>query len=471
MSRRPGADKTAANQAVIKSLLKLPGNRLCSDCKRNKLPRWASWNLGVFICIRCSGIHRGMGTHISRVKSVDLDSWTDEQLQSMVKWGNSRANKYWEANLAPGHMPSEAKIENFIRTKYETKRWVMEGSIPDPSTLEESDDDNVPLKVVQQKLEQKSAAAAAVAAVPSPPRPQLANFDLIGGDDAASQSAEKLTTGTKSTQPIAKPADSLLGLDFFAPVNSAPPRPSSVNSDNGKITSSRPDLNRSILSLYSSAPKPLAKPQSPILPSLGSNVYQPQQPQQPSAFGDLNDSFGNLGFGALQKPPPQKPSPFANLTAGLKKTSVAAPQVSKPGSSGFFAPQTAKPTPSSASASSGLDDLCSFGAPVATQASRPAMNPAQNSMMRSLSFDADAWVTPPPTTSTAATSSNAWGTSVMSPNAWGSSAAPSKPVSNISAFNDDDWGDFDTGSTAPVAQAKGNMSSGLDDDLFKNVWK
>jgi hypothetical protein len=42
---------------------------------------------------RCSGIHRGMGTHISRVKSVDLDSWTDEQLQSVLKWGNARANK------------------------------------------------------------------------------------------------------------------------------------------------------------------------------------------------------------------------------------------------------------------------------------------------------------------------------------------------------------------------------------------
>lgn len=75
-------------------------------------PRWASWNLGVFVCIRfvgpeltnteadkfnhkirCSGIHRGMGTHISRVKSVDLDAWTDEQLQSVLLWGNARANK------------------------------------------------------------------------------------------------------------------------------------------------------------------------------------------------------------------------------------------------------------------------------------------------------------------------------------------------------------------------------------------
>jgi hypothetical protein len=44
-------------------------------------PRWASWNLGVFLCIRCSGIHRGMGTHISKVKSVDLDVWTPEQMQ------------------------------------------------------------------------------------------------------------------------------------------------------------------------------------------------------------------------------------------------------------------------------------------------------------------------------------------------------------------------------------------------------
>jgi hypothetical protein len=84
-----------------------------------------------------------MGTHISKVKSVDLDTWTDEQLQSVLKWGNARANKYWESKLAPGHVPSEAKIENFIRTKYESKRWVMDGPMPDPSTLEADDDDIV----------------------------------------------------------------------------------------------------------------------------------------------------------------------------------------------------------------------------------------------------------------------------------------------------------------------------------------
>lgn len=43
-------------------------------------PRWASWNLGIFLCIRCAGIHRNLGVHISKVKSVNLDTWTADQL-------------------------------------------------------------------------------------------------------------------------------------------------------------------------------------------------------------------------------------------------------------------------------------------------------------------------------------------------------------------------------------------------------
>ena len=92
-----------------------------------------------------------MGTHISRVKSVDLDSWTDEQVANMLRWGNRRANRYWEFKLNQkdgdgggiGHVPREEKIENFIRTKYESKRWVMDGPMPDPETLGGEEDDDV----------------------------------------------------------------------------------------------------------------------------------------------------------------------------------------------------------------------------------------------------------------------------------------------------------------------------------------
>ena len=48
-----------------------------------------------------------MGTHISKVKSIDLDTWTPEQMANIQKWGNHRANLYWEAHLRPGHMPPE----------------------------------------------------------------------------------------------------------------------------------------------------------------------------------------------------------------------------------------------------------------------------------------------------------------------------------------------------------------------------
>ncbi|KMU83699.1 Smap1 protein [Coccidioides immitis H538.4] len=202
---KPGAAERP-NQQVIKDLLKLNCNKTCADCKRNKR----------------------MGTHVSRVKSVDLDSWTDEQLQSVVRWGNARANKYWEAKLPPGHVPSEAKIENFIRTKYESKRWVMDGPIPDPSTLDGDGDEDVPLAVVQEKAKLERSAshqATSTLARPSPPAQQQ-SINLFDDDAPAPPTRPKTTdipgthAPTKSSQPAAapkqgKPGDSLLGLDFF----------------------------------------------------------------------------------------------------------------------------------------------------------------------------------------------------------------------------------------------------------------
>jgi stromal membrane-associated protein len=66
-------------QAVLSALLREEENKYCADCE-SKSPRWASWNLGIFLCIRCAGIHRNLGVHISKVKSVNLDQWTDIQI-------------------------------------------------------------------------------------------------------------------------------------------------------------------------------------------------------------------------------------------------------------------------------------------------------------------------------------------------------------------------------------------------------
>ncbi|KAH6608581.1 hypothetical protein Trco_001927 [Trichoderma cornu-damae] len=395
MSRRapnPGAERAAQNQATIKSLLKLEPNKICADCKRNKHPRWASWNLGIFICIRCSGIHRGMGTHISRVKSVDLDSWTDEQLQSVLNWGNARANKYWEFKLAPGHTPSESKIENFIRTKYELKRWTMDGPIPDPSTLEAAADDDVPLSLVKEKQvvernESIRKASIGHAQVPRrAPLPPPAVGDLIGGDDPAPPVRANSGPPVGRVTPKAEPAppkttgtkDSLLGLDFLGEA-SAPPRPASTPGAGSAAGQSRPDLKQSILSLYASAPKPPPQQQQQ------QQQYQPQHgfggPVSPTmshhsqgSMGGFGDAFGSLSLASVAAPKPAPVDPFA----GLGSRTAAALSQSNGGNAfgglsggGFFDQKPAQqpshqPKPSNASSSgSGFGGFGAFSSPAA----------------------------------------------------------------------------------------------------------
>lgn len=355
--RPPGPDKTEQNRSTLKSLVKLESNKSCADCKRNKHPRWASWNIGVFICIRCSGIHRGMGTHISRVKSVDLDSWTDEQMASMLKWGNARANKYWEHKLAEGHVPNEAKIENFIRTKYDSKRWVMDGPIPDPSTLEGETDDDVPLNVVQEKVRERERAASVrngqAAQAQTAVRAKQPEVDLFGDmSEPAAQPVRPSTTEPSFSRPgppkasaaqtkQTKPGESLLGLDFFGGTQStAPARPSSTG-PNASGSSGRTDLKQSILSLYAS--KPAAPPQAAANAFSGMQsppLASPTQ-QQPQAHGGLDDAFSSLSFSSQPSQP--KPAPFSNFSppAGHSRQ-ASAQKTSSLSGGGFF---DAKPAP------------------------------------------------------------------------------------------------------------------------------
>ncbi|TQS32298.1 hypothetical protein Golomagni_07391, partial [Golovinomyces magnicellulatus] len=266
-----------------------------------------------------------MGTHISRVKSVDLDSWTDEQLQSILSWGNSRANKYWEAKLAPGHSPSESKIENFIRTKYELKRWAMEGPRPDPSTLDADGDDNVPLSIIKEKQVIDKKVTARKASVGQSSRPTQ-DFDLIGGPDPA----PTRTSAAAPPAPKAAPAppkatsgrDSLLGLDFLGG-SSAPPRPASTPSTGG--AQSRPDLKQSILSLYASAPKPAPQQQQQQQQSTQQGAFGGMGQQSQGSTGGFNDAFGGLSISSSSSPAPAA-DPFASF--GGSSSARATPQIS-----------------------------------------------------------------------------------------------------------------------------------------------
>ncbi|KAF2472508.1 ArfGap-domain-containing protein [Lindgomyces ingoldianus] len=493
MSRRPNpaADRAEQNRQTLKSLVKLEANKSCADCKRNKHPRWASWNLGIFVCIRCSGIHRGMGTHISRVKSVDLDSWTDEQLQSMLKWGNARANKYWEAKLAPGHTPSEAKIENFIRTKYESKRWVMDGGIPDPSTLDVSDDD-MPLKKVQEKVQIERSASQRLGSVSRQPPPVQARaqpaIDLFGDDPTPAP--PRPSTGpplARAVPPKSDPAppkqtragDSLLGLDFLGGGSSTQPaRPSSTGP--AAAASSRPDLKQSILSLYASAPKPPPQPQIQHgrqesfggLTSPGASQSQ-QSPQQ-SSFGGLNDAFSSLSFSSQPAPPQPKPSPFSGLDSfSSTRSPPPASSSSMFGGGGSFFDSTPRspPAPQSqgqkrATSTSGFGDFSAFTSPAPSAPAKPAASSGMNDLL-DLSMPAPA----PPAPSNPISSPPISSPPINSAFNLSSPAAPAAPkpapaaappaAINFSGFsNMDAWGSTDAwASSAPSQPAAPTTTS------------
>ncbi|KAJ3042698.1 hypothetical protein HDV00_006755 [Rhizophlyctis rosea] len=107
------------------------GNKLCADCGA-KAPVWASLNLGCVVCIECSGYHRGLGVHISKIRSLTLDNknWTPDLLAVFRAIGNTHSNEIWEATLrssgASRPKASDAREARmvFAKEKYVNRQWV-----------------------------------------------------------------------------------------------------------------------------------------------------------------------------------------------------------------------------------------------------------------------------------------------------------------------------------------------------------
>ncbi|XP_071810600.1 arf-GAP with SH3 domain, ANK repeat and PH domain-containing protein 2-like isoform X9 [Apostichopus japonicus] len=127
-------------ESIVREVRRLPGNDVCCDCSSPD-PQWLSTNLGILTCIECSGVHRDMGVHISRVQSLELDRLGTAQLLLANTIGNDVFNEVYEATIDQQKKPTPTSTmdyrKEYIRSKYEKKDFVLKTTNSSQSLLDD----------------------------------------------------------------------------------------------------------------------------------------------------------------------------------------------------------------------------------------------------------------------------------------------------------------------------------------------
>ncbi|CRK99282.1 CLUMA_CG012555, isoform A [Clunio marinus] len=203
---------------ILTQLLRDEDNKYCCDCD-SKGPRWASWNLGIFLCIRCAGIHRNLGVHISRVKSVNLDTWAPEQVVSLQQMGNSRARAVYEALLSDNFRrpQTDSGLESFIRAKYEHKKYIAREWIPPPPITKVDWDKDIEEELENQRRKKKTTCSASSLSLETS-KPMVCNLNVQ--IPAPLRKPHPVKNARSETKKVSDSMD-LLGLDITSSTTDA----------------------------------------------------------------------------------------------------------------------------------------------------------------------------------------------------------------------------------------------------------
>ncbi|XP_071198527.1 arf-GAP with coiled-coil, ANK repeat and PH domain-containing protein 2-like isoform X9 [Salvelinus alpinus] len=176
-------ERSLKGESALQRVMVIGGNACCCDCGQPD-PRWASINLGITLCIQCSGIHRSLGVHFSKVRSLTLDSWEPELLKLMCELGNGVINQIYEAGreelgaMKPKPTDPRQEIEAYIRAKYVDRRFVQRPS-----------NEELRAKVVSLAKQEKklSGSTEHLPPRPPPPTPKLRPSSNASGQSAAAK--------------------------------------------------------------------------------------------------------------------------------------------------------------------------------------------------------------------------------------------------------------------------------------------
>ncbi|XP_053726071.1 arf-GAP with coiled-coil, ANK repeat and PH domain-containing protein 2-like isoform X6 [Synchiropus splendidus] len=181
-------EKSLKGESALQKVLAIPGNACCCDCGQPD-PRWASINLGITLCIQCSGIHRSLGVHFSKVRSLTLDTWEPELLKLMCELGNGVVNQIYEARREelgarkPQSGDPRHEVESYIKAKYVDRRFVRRPS-----------DEELRTKVVSLTKQEKRLSSSSDHLPPRPPPPTP---KLRPGSNSSGQSAVASGSGAR----------------------------------------------------------------------------------------------------------------------------------------------------------------------------------------------------------------------------------------------------------------------------------
>eukprot|EP00744_Colponema_vietnamica_P011524 GILI01016209.1.p1 GENE.GILI01016209.1~~GILI01016209.1.p1 ORF type:complete len:478 (+),score=73.88 GILI01016209.1:127-1434(+) len=198
------------------TLLKRPENRECFDCT-SKQPRWASTNLGIFVCLRCAGVHRGLGVHISKVKSTNMDAWDPYMIDCVERIGNLNGKELYLAKAPPNYAKPDQLCDNVvlersIRQKYENKQYWA----PNYDQLYQSYINTAPFASIASPTPSVSSPAPSIGVSPASnshgaPSPVLQGRIVGGGkplDDMWGDFKSTPTTASPPTRTIPSPSPS-----------------------------------------------------------------------------------------------------------------------------------------------------------------------------------------------------------------------------------------------------------------------